>query len=111
MWYDGHEETVAVKLTAIGVIVVLTAINSLSVRLGARVQDLTTAMKLGALALIIVVGAVFLFRDMNTPGKPANVNYHASLNNSGESVQMCVCKCVSVCECCFVCALSDIFAT
>jgi APA family basic amino acid/polyamine antiporter len=47
------------RVTAVGAIVVLSAVNYISVRQGSALQATLTAIKVGAIALVIMLGAVY----------------------------------------------------
>lgn len=53
---------IAIRLFAGVCVIILTYVNCVSVRASTRVQDTFTAAKLGALALIIVMGVVLIFQ-------------------------------------------------
>ena len=61
----------AIRLVAIGAIVVLSAINYLGVKLGGRVQSAFTVVKVAAVAAIIVVGGAMSDGGSAASGAPA----------------------------------------
>ena len=63
----------AVRLFAAICMIVLTFVNCVSVRASTRVQDIFTAAKLLALALIVVVGVVLIFQGETQHLDPENV--------------------------------------
>jgi APA family basic amino acid/polyamine antiporter len=62
---------VALRLTAVGLILVLSAVNILGVKHGGRIQTTFTAAKLGAIVLMILAGA-WLTWGQALPAAPAS---------------------------------------
>lgn len=83
-FYDTEAPVWLNRSIAIAMIAVITLMNVISVRLAVKVTDIFTTLKVLALALIIIVGLVFLGKHAGEPNSVAHQNLHNGFSNSSK---------------------------
>lgn len=83
-------------LPDLGLPVLITTVNALSVRLGSYVQNVFTAAKMVIVAIIIISGLVFLAQGEVRQGGRAGSTWHVTFCPLEQSFPLAVCSVVYI---------------